>query len=191
MRHTLDSRLATTSWLVFAVLALALLLVSNPRAADARPQIRQAFFAVYPTAVGTRLDNLPSISGHCGVCHYQFTGSGPRNPYGLAIGDTLDFFPNTDAGRQSAVASVKSYDSDADGVVSDTEILDHSVLYTNTPTFPGLTAGNVGLVTNVNVNDILAYLTPTTGGDTTPPTVTVNAPNGGESWTAGTSHSVT
>ncbi|HEU4335422.1 MAG TPA: FlgD immunoglobulin-like domain containing protein [Candidatus Eisenbacteria bacterium] len=191
MRHSLDSRLATTSWLVFAALALALVFVSTPRTADARPGIRAAFFVVYPTAVGTRLDNLPSISGHCGVCHYRFTGGGDRNPYGVAVGDTLNFFPNTDAGRQAAVASVKNYDSDADGVISDTEILDHSVLYTNTPTFPGLTAGNVGLVTNVNVNDILAYLTPTTGGDTTPPTVTVNAPNGGESWTAGTSHSVT
>ena len=56
---------------ILAVLLLLLL----PAAAPARPNIRASFFAAYPNAVGTQLDNLPSISGHCGVCHYAFTGT--------------------------------------------------------------------------------------------------------------------
>ena len=61
--------------------AVAVLIAGH---AGARAPIRQSFFNAYPTAVGSRLDNLPSIQGHCGVCHYQFTGAGPRNLYGLA-----------------------------------------------------------------------------------------------------------
>ena len=178
-------------YLRLSVAALSLLLLAIAPPAQGRPNIRSAFFTVYPTAVGTRLDNLTSISGHCGVCHYQFGGSGPRNPYGAAIEDTLNFFPNTVAGREAAIAAVEVYDSDLDGVPQQTEILDHAVLFANTPTFPGLNATNVSLVSDVDVNDILAYLTPTTGGDTTPPVVTVTAPNGGEAWTGGSSQTVT
>ncbi len=158
--------------------------------ADARPPIRAAFFAVYPGAVGSRLDNLPSISGHCGVCHYRFTGGGPRNPYGAAIEAQLPNFPNTDAGKQQAILSVQNLDSDGDGFTQLTEITDLAS-YTNTPTFPGLTPANVGNVSDVNVNDILNYLVPTTGSDTTPPTVSVLSPNGGEAWTGGQARTVT
>ena len=37
----------------------------------------RTFFQVYPQAEGTRLDDLPSAPGHCGVCHFAFGGAGP------------------------------------------------------------------------------------------------------------------
>jgi len=163
-----------------AVLSLALLAAP----ASGRPTIRAAFFTVYPGAVGSRLDNLPSISGHCGVCHFRFTGGGTRNPYGAEVESALPFYPNTDAGRQQAILSVQNNDAEMDGYTALTEITNLAT-YVNTPTFPGLISTNVASVSNVDVNDILAYLTPATAGDTTPPTVTLSAPNGGESWTAG------
>ena len=52
---------------------------------DARNPIRSSFFSYYPGAVGSALDDLPSNGGHCGVCHYDFNGGGPRNPYGVSI----------------------------------------------------------------------------------------------------------
>jgi len=56
-----------------------------PSASQARPAIRQGFFNVYPNAVGSRLDSVPSKSSHCGVCHYDFNGGGPKNAYGDAL----------------------------------------------------------------------------------------------------------
>lgn len=175
--------------LLMLLAALAFLLLMLPRPAHGRPAIRTAFFAVYPSAVGTRLDNLASISGHCGVCHYRFTGGGTRNPYGAAVETALPGQPNTDAGRQAAIRSVENIDQDSDGVISKTEILDRTV-YTNTPTFSGLNSTNVSQVTNVNVNDILNYLVPVLGGDTVPPTVEVTTPNGGQSWTGGSAQTI-
>jgi hypothetical protein len=164
---------------------LALLLSAG--SASGRPNIRASFFAAYPNAVGTQLDNLPSISGHCGVCHYAFTGGGPRNLFGQAVEAALPNYPNTDAGRQQAIHSIENFDSDGDGytnLVEITDVLD----YANTPTFPGLNSTNVSQISDVDPNDVYPYLTPTTGVDMTPPTVTVLAPNGTESWTGGTSH---
>lgn len=175
---TLVRRAAVAVLAISPVLFLVVPLVS-PRAAVARPNIRSAFFTVYPGAVGSRLDMLPSNANHCGVCHYNFDGGGPRNPYGQAIELALPGFPNTNLGRQQAIASVAANDSDLDGYSSSTEITDN-FSFTNTPTFPGLNGINVGSVSQVALGDILAYLTPQTGGDTTPPTVTVIAPNGGE-----------
>ena len=159
--------------------------------ADARPTIRQSFFGAYPVAVGTRLDNLPSHATHCGACHFDFNGGGPRNPYGVRLGDVIGNFPNNDAGRQQAMHSIENEDSDGDGHSQLTEITNLAG-YSNTPTFPGLTAGNVGSASNVpNLSEIQPYLTPTTGADTQPPTVTVTSPNGAESWTGGSMHTVT
>lgn len=172
--------------LFISVLAHAML----ASVSEGRQNIRDGFFAAYPSAVGTRLDNLPSITGHCGVCHYKFTGGGTRNPFGATVETALGNFPNTDEGRRQAVLSVQNMDQDTDGFTSVTEIT-NTASYTNTPTFPGLNGTNVSQVSNVNVNDILAYLTPTTGSDLTPPTVTVLAPNGGESWAGGLQQSVT
>jgi len=150
--------------------------------AQARPNIRQAFFVVYPDAVGTVLDNVPSHATHCGVCHYDFNGGGTRNPYGVRLGQVLPSFPNSDAGRQQAVLFIQNEDSDGDGYSTFVEVTDVTT-YSNTPTFPGLTPANVGSVSHVNVGDIQMYLVPTVGPDTMPPAVTVLSPNGGETLT--------
>lgn len=154
--------------------------------ATARPQIRQAFFAVYPNAAGTVLDSVPSRAGHCGVCHFDFSGGGARNPYGNAVASALPSFPNTDQGKQDAIWSIRLADSDLDGYTSQLEITD-TVNFANTPTFPGLTPGNVASVTSVSLADLQSHLVPTASGDTTPPTVTVLFPNGGETLTANNS----
>ncbi|HTL99557.1 MAG TPA: FlgD immunoglobulin-like domain containing protein [Candidatus Omnitrophota bacterium] len=167
--------------ILFTLLALVSLSLA-PGDAGARPAIRSAFFAAYPAALGSRLDNLPSISGHCGVCHYQFTGAGPRNRYGQWVEAALPGYPNTSDGKRLAILSVQNNDSDADGCTNLAEITD-LVTYVNTPTFPGLVPANVDSVSAVNKSDLLAYLVPATGTDTTPPTITVLTPNGGESWT--------
>jgi hypothetical protein len=166
-------------------------LLLTPDSALAKQQIRQAFFAVYPNAVNSRLDVLPSTGGeHCGVCHYQFGGAGDRNPYGLAIEAVLGNYPNNDNGRQQAIMSIENDDSDGDGFSQLVEVTDVDN-YGNTPTFPGLTPDNVHMVTEVDVNDILAYLVPQEGADAEPPTVMVITPDGGESWGGGSAQTVT
>ncbi len=157
-----------------------------------RPTIRRAFFeGAYPSAVGSRLDNLPSHSTHCGVCHYDFNGGGARNLYGLAVQAALPNFPNTDNGRRDAILSIQNQDSDTDGYTNLAEITDLTT-YSNTPTFPGLNASNVSNVSNVPVlAEITPYLVPVSGGDVTPPVVTLTSPNGAESWVGGSSHTLT
>jgi len=173
---------------IILVTILLAAFVANP--AEGRPTIRSSFFGAYPGAVGSRLDDLPSIQDHCGACHYRFTGGGTRNPYGAAVEAALPGYPNNDAGRQQAIHSVEGADSDGDSYSSLTEITDIAN-YANTPTFPGLNATNVAQVTNVNVNDILGYLVPVLAADTTDPVVTVTAPNGSESWQAGETNTIT
>lgn len=159
-------------------------------AALARPTIRASFFAAYPGAVGSKLDNLPSHPGHCGVCHYDFNGGGTRNPYGVLLGSVIGNFANTDAGRQQAMHSIENQDPDADTYTTLTEVT--NLTYANTPTFPGLNASNVSSTVNVPVlAELTPYLTPTMGGDTQPPVVTVTSPNGGESWGAGPARTIT
>lgn len=176
-----------------AGLALALL-VAGATSALARPKIRDAFFAVYPSAVGTRLDNVPSNGAHCGVCHFDFNGGGTRNFYGARVEQMINQAPacggNDGPCLQSRILAITHEDSDSDGYTQNTEIT-AGAPYTNTPTFPGLTPANVNNVTNVTLSDIQNYLVPTTGSDTQSPVVTVSAPNGGESWTGGTPHNVT
>lgn len=165
------------------VLACALTAwLSSAGLAEARPTIRSAFFVAYPGAVGSRLDNLPSITGHCGVCHYQFTGAGPRNPYGRRVEAALPSYPNTADGKRLAILSIEGVDADLDGFTSLAEITD-LVGFANTPTFPGLVPANVDSVSGVNINDLLAYLVPSTGADVTPPMVNLTIPDGGNTWT--------
>ena len=177
-----------------ALCLLVALSVLGPGSALARPKIRDAFFAAFPSAVGTRLDNVPSNPGHCGVCHYDFNGGGTRNPFGARVEAAINQAPacsgNDAACLTSRILSVRNEDSDADGYTQDTEIT-AGAPYTNTPTFPGLKASNVNNVTNVTLTDIANHLTPSMGGDTQNPVVTVTSPNGGESWPAGMSRSVT
>jgi hypothetical protein len=145
----------------------------------ARNNIRDAFFAAYPDTVGTPIETVPSQPNHCGVCHYDFTGGGTRNPYGLLVEGALPDFPNNPNGRRQAILSVQDVDADADGFSTLIEVTDLAS-FTNTPTFPGLTPANVGSVSNVDLADIQMYLVPSTGDDTTPPDVVVLVPNGGE-----------
>lgn len=153
-----------------------LLIVLVTRQSDGRPPIRKAFFRVYPSAELTRLDDLPSNPSHCGVCHLDFDGGGPRNPYGLAV--EVARASGMYASDDDAILSVEGFDSDNDGYLNVVEITDTN--FTNTPTFPGLTAGSVGAVTNVLITEIQDYLTPMGSTDTIPPTVTLTYPNGGE-----------
>lgn len=158
-------------WIMICA-CLAILAADAPPA-EGRNPIRRNFFDAYPQAVGSVLDTVPSRQGHCGVCHFDFSGGGPRNPYGLAVQGTN--------GSVAAILGLGGLDSDGDGFTNETEILDPQNLYSNTPTFPGLTADNVGQVSSVSLGDIVAYLTPTIGDDTTPPDVEVLYPAGGES----------
>ena len=72
---------------------LGLILITSaslPRELHANPKIRSAFFGIYTNAVGTKLDDIPSRSGHCGVCHFDFkSGGNPWNPYGQAVRDGM------------------------------------------------------------------------------------------------------
>ncbi len=60
----------------------------------AKQPIRDAFFEVYPNAEGTVLDTVPSFPGHCGVCHYDFSGGGLKNPYGDLLAAELENWKN-------------------------------------------------------------------------------------------------
>ena len=152
------------------------------REAQARPEYRDAFYAVYPGAVGTTIETVGSQPNHCGVCHYEFTGIYMRNPYGVKVHEALNFYTDTPLGRQAAIMSIADQDPDLDGFSTLTEVTDIAG-YANTPTFPGLTPDNVDQTTNVNQSQIDDHLVPTTGGDTTSPAVTVQVPNGGETVT--------
>ena len=159
---------------------MALALTSNTTLA--KPPIRAAFFSVYPSAVGTQLDNLPSKTAHCGVCHYDFNGGGNRNPYGIAVGNN--------GANSNAIWQIRFLDSDGDGFTTQTEVTNR-ISYSNTPTFPGLQSSNVNNVVNIPVAEVLPYLTPTTTVDTTPPFVQVLIPNGGQAFTANRATNIT
>jgi len=165
------------------VAAVAVCLVSlADLTVQARPEYRDAFYAVYPGAVGTAIETVSSQPNHCGVCHYSFTGILMRNPYGVKVHEALNFFSDTPLGRRSAIISIENEDPDLDGFSTLTEVTD-TVTYPNTPTFPGLTPDNVGDTIFVTESQIDDHLVPTTGGDSTPPSVTVISPNGGETVT--------
>jgi hypothetical protein len=149
----------------------------------ARAPIRSAFFTEYPSAVGTILDkgvasySTGTNAEHCGVCHFKFSGGGTRNPYGSAV--ETEYNKNGKIAL-AAIRTVRGADSDSDGFSNDTEITNR-VTYANTPTFPGLTPANLASVADVgNKNELVPYLVPATGVDTTPPSVTLIRPNGGE-----------
>ncbi len=163
------------------------LVVGSFHVADARPTIKRAFIDAYPSAEGSRLDDLISNANHCGVCHYDFDGGGPRNPYGLAVEVARD--SGVYADDIEAILSLADLDSDSDGFTNEVEITD-TVHFGNTPTFPGLTAAALGSVDHVDTSEIEGHLTPSGGSDTTPPTVTVLAPDGGEMVAANTVVSV-
>lgn len=160
----------------------AICLFGAPDDAFGRNNIRDAFFTVYPDAVGTTIETVPSHPNHCGVCHYEFSGGGPRNLYGQMLEAALPNFGSNPNGRRQAVQSIENNDPDGDGFSTLIEVTD-TTTFSNTPTFPGLTPANVGSVTSVTLSEIQGHLVPSTGSDTTPPSVTVLVPNGGETAT--------
>jgi hypothetical protein len=85
--------------------------------------------------------------------------------------------------KSEAILAIEGNDSDADGFTNLTEITD-ILTFSNTPTFPGLSAGNFTSTLNVDTTDVSPYLTPGGSTDTTPPDVTVTSPDGGENLTA-------
>lgn len=147
---------------------VALILVIGTQDAQARNNIRDAFFDVYSDAVGTTIETVPSHENHCGVCHYDFGGGGPRNLYGARLEQVLPGFPSNPNGRRQAVQSIANEDPDGDGFSTLIEVTDMTT-FANTPTFAGLTPANVGNAVNVDVAEIQDYLVPSTGAETTPP----------------------
>ncbi|MHC4131261.1 MAG: hypothetical protein ACYSR3_04595 [Planctomycetota bacterium] len=147
----------------------------------ARPPIRKTFFQAYPQAKGSVIDDVNSHSGHCGVCHYDFGGSGPKNPYGEAVGGT-DLSKN-------AIFGLGGNDSDGDGFTNDVEITD-TTTYLNTPTFPGLTPSNLSLIANVDEADVNPHVVPSAGVDTNEPNVVVLVPDGNETYIANVNDTV-
>ncbi len=121
-----------TRWLRFHLLtgSAALCLVTlTPMESAAKKPIRDAFFANYPSAVGTVLDTVPSKPGHCGVCHYKFDGGGARNLYGVAV--------ENNGGNSNAVWVIRSLDSDGDGFANMAEVNTNRTIVLQPPTFPG------------------------------------------------------
>ena len=177
MRHTVA--------MLTVFLAAGVLLLPAPPAA-ARNNIRSTFFSTYPVAVGTQLDDLPSKIDHCGVCHFNFYGGGTRNPYGARIEAGL----NNGLTNQQAILAAESLDSDVDGFISLIEIT-YVDDFANTPTFPGLSLTNYTSTSNIPLGEIVSFLTPEGGPDTTPPDVTVITPDGGQTIAAESTYSVT
>ena len=147
----------------------------------ARTPYRRNFLNAYKSANNTRLATLTSNSKHCGVCHYDFDGGGPKNPYGVAV-------EATDRSVE-AILGLDGLDSDGDGFTNGTEITDKDN-YSNTPTFPGLTPTNLSQTVNVNIAEIQLHLVPSAGADSTPPQVKVITPDGGEVLTGNSSTTI-
>ena len=165
------------------LLWIALTVICVTSTVHARNKIKSNFLAAYPNADGTVLTTVPSNTDHCGICHYSFDGGGLKNPYGVAVQGTDQ--------STAAILGLGSLDSDLDGFSNDVEITD-TVNFSNTPTFPGLRPAIIGNVdiSTVNLADIQNNLIPSTGSDTTPPVVTVIAPNGPITLTANTATTV-
>jgi len=173
----MDRPVARVLFLVLLLAAAASALARNP--------IRREFFSVYPDAETTALDDVPSNAGHCGVCHFDFDGGGPRNPYGISIEVGL----NSGLSDLEAILAIENEDADNDGFSNLVEASD-TANFVNTPTFPGLKASNLGQVINVDAADIEDFLTPQGAPDEIDPVVTVLAPAGGESFQANTTTTI-
>jgi hypothetical protein len=172
-----------TACVVVTVLVTCLATIAE---VEAKNPYRRDFFSTYPAAEGTHLDDLPSNAGHCGVCHFDFDGGGPRNAYGLGVQVGI----NNGRTPAQAILDIQGVDSDGDGFTNLIEITD-TVNWSNTPTFPGLSLSNYTNAVNVDLADLEAYLTPSGGTDSIAPVVTLSAPNGGEVISAHTYYAIT
>ncbi len=166
------------------LLTLLLLLGVFGDEATAKNPYRSDFFAYYPTADGTQLAGLEANTKHCGVCHLDFNGGGARNAYGFQV----EIARNNGMTNEQAFLSIEGDDADLDGFTNLTEIT--STLFDNTPTFPGLSEDNYRSTLNIPLEQIVPFLEPTGGDDTTPPEVVLSYPVGGEVLQAGTTINV-
>ena len=127
-----------------AATALALgwgLVLALATHAAARPTYFEVATSTYGIGDDSRLYG-------CGICHKRWTGTGQRNPFGLAVQQHLY------AGKtiNQALAAVESLDSDGDGVTHVAELSDFR-------TVPGFSCANfedaVGFVSGFD-----SYVTP-------------------------------
>jgi hypothetical protein len=115
----------TNRMLKLGVLAAAVLaLVVSPRPAAARP----TYFDVFTQRYG--IDSTNRLYA-CGVCHYKWTGTGARNPFGTAVEQQLYVGKSI----TDALTAVESGDADGDGYTNVDEI-------TNFQTLPGYSCAN-------------------------------------------------
>src|SRR5271157_5246805 len=94
---------------------ILLVLAAGYGTAHAYSSYLSAFLSAYPSAASTQLNT-------CGLCHINFAGGGPRNPYGID-------FANASIGNHTFNAALAARDSDGDGYTNIVEI--------NAGTFPG------------------------------------------------------
>ncbi len=131
---------ATTRAAAALALACGLVLALATHAA-ARPTYFEVATATYGIGDDSRIYG-------CGICHKRWTGTGQRNPFGLAVQQHLY------AGKtiNQALAAVENLDSDGDGVTNVAELADFH-------TFPGFSCANfedaVGFVSGFDT-----YVTP-------------------------------
>jgi hypothetical protein len=90
----------------------------------ARPTYFETFKSTYGIPDGANLDA-------CGVCHFLWTGSGGRNPYGTAVEQQLYLGKSI----TQSILDVEPDDSDADGFTNIDEIM-------NFMTLPGYSCDN-------------------------------------------------
>ena len=91
---------------VILVSIALILVVCAFGSADAKNPIRSDFFNYYPSVDGTVLSSRSDGSNHCGMCHFDFNGGGPRNHFGgrLEGEKSLDFVVE----QQESTASPRS-----------------------------------------------------------------------------------
>lgn len=159
---------------VHPLLGTLVLLLLCSHVAEAKNPIRTAFFDTYPSADGSVLNTLPSNASHCGMCHYDFNGGGPRNGYGQRV----EALRASGSSSEAAFLAIEGEDSDNDGSTNLVEILD-TANFSNTPTFPGLASGDLASIVNIPTSEVSPHVTPSSLSDEDPPTVAVTGPAAG------------
>jgi hypothetical protein len=181
----------------------AVLLPALSTSIQARPEFRDGFFYGYRDNGYLIQDYMLTPPSHpggsdkmdCLLCHWDPKGGGPRNPHGVRVQDVIEGIDEKDtAALGAAMWGIRNEDPEGDTYSTFIEVTDHlpngGQDYTNTPTFPGLSAANVGSVKMddlepADIDFLYAKLVPEgTTPDTTPPVLAVIHPNGGESLTA-------
>jgi len=112
--------------LVAAALGAALTIGFSARDASARPTYFDAFRSLYGINDGDNLDA-------CGVCHFLWTGTGARNPFGNAVEQQL----YVGKAITQALTDIEAVDTDSDGFTNLDEIL--------AQTLPGYSCSNFQL----------------------------------------------